>query len=151
MITTLLLAIATKLSDPWLTFSTTPSFDPRVTTIEVGTLSGPPKWDYWFRRIVASRSGKARQVWWTDTKRCPVAKSILWEAAKVSPPRLDFPETEEISITGDGTTYKVSGMAYYPNGTAYEMSFSSNSRTSLANWVDESLRKLDSCWSKDRP
>jgi len=42
-------------------------------------------------------------------------------------------------------------MAYYPNGTAYEMSFSSNSRTSLANWVDESLRKLDSCWSKDRP
>ena len=149
-----LLISATVEPDPYLTFSRSPAFDHRVTTVEVGSLqTSGDRWDYWFRRTV--RLGKHSATWWTDTRRCPAARWVVDEAIKVSPPKMLVPGVKDRSyespmITADGVGYSVESMGHY-DGRTSDLSFSSNVGTPLAEWVDESLRKLEPCWSKERP
>jgi len=141
--------------DPWLTFSKAPAFDRRVTTVEVGTLNASPEWHYWFRRTV--RSGNEAEVWWTDTARCPAARSILVEAETLPSPTVDIPgvkrpgESDDISVVADGVGYSIESWATYGKQAANHLRFTSNVNTPLAAWIEESLGKLEPCWSKNLP
>lgn len=151
MFTALVLAASAKLASPLLTFNREPSFDPRHVTIEVGVLKTGATSEFWFRQTV--RRGKAKATWWTDTVRCPAARLTLNEVRNLEMPRVFVAvlENDQIIITADGVLYRLSGKAEYPGATAYDFEIQSNNGTPLARWVDESLRRLHPCWSKDRP
>jgi len=149
-----LLAAAHELADPWLTFSRAPAFDQRITIVEVGTASADAgEWHYWFRRTV--RKGRATQVWFADTMRCPAARWVVDEAKNVAPPQITFPgdpsTADEIIVTADGVGYMIEVGARYGKNIGSDIRFTSNVHTPLADWADESLRRLDSCWSKVAP
>lgn len=152
MVTWIALALAAapaELMGSWLSFSRAPAFDRRVTIVEVGTLSSSPKWEYWFRRTV--KLGNAKQVWWTDTIRCPATRSALSETVNLTPPQINVPgvKSDDIIIVGDGVAYTFSGPAEY--NVSSKISFTSNVGTPLSAWVDESLRKLEPCWAREPP
>jgi hypothetical protein len=149
-----MLVAASAGPDPYLTFSRSPAFDHRVTIVDIGSLEGSgDEWGYWFRRSV--KLGKATSTWWTDSKRCPAARWVVEHAIKVPSPQLLVPGVKDPSygdpiITADGVGYTVQSMGHY-GGRVSDLSFNSNVDTPLAEWVDESLRRLEPCWSKDRP
>ena len=149
MISALILASAYY---PWLTFTRSPAFDQRVVQVEAGTLRGVGgDTQYSFRRTV--RNGKSKSVWWTDTVRCPSARSVLVEVGKLKPPPVFIVgiQSDNIIVTADGVSYTMSASSQYPDAGIGDISFSSNVRTPLADWVDESLRTLDPCWSTEPP
>ena len=138
-----------------LTFSRAPSFDERVTIVEVGsTLNDASDWDYWFKRTI--RRGKLDEVWWTDTTHCPAARWVVENAINLTPPVIEVPgikgkdQGDDIVVTADGALYELTSGARYGENIGSQISFSSNVGTTLANWADESLRRLDPCWSKER-
>ncbi len=144
---------AAKLDEPWLTFSRAPAFDRRVTIVEAGTFTaGPAQWNYWFRRTV--RKGRSAQVWWTDTTRCPAARWVVVEAVNLQPPRIEMPGVkikDDVIISGDGVDYSFSSEASFDDGVLADIHFTSNVGTPLAAWADESLRRLEPCWSREPP
>ena len=149
-----LFAAAYQLPDRWLTFSRAPAFDRRITIVEVGTVSdNPAERHYWFKRTV--RKGRATQVWFADTMRCPAARWVVDEVKDVAPPQITFPgdpsTADEIIVTADGASYVIEVSARYGKNIGSDIRFTSNVHTPLADWADESLRRLDPCWSKVVP
>jgi hypothetical protein len=58
----------------------------------------------------------------------------------------------KIVIQGDGVGYTFRSNATYEGMTGDDhIQFTSNVGTTLARWADESLRKLEPCWSKGPP
>ena len=150
MIFVLIAMLASDLPDPILTFVRTPAFDTRVVQVEAGTLWNGKQMDFWFKRTVATN--KAKAVWWTDTVRCPVSRSILIAAEGLEPPKVfTGANANEIIVTADGVGYSLRAMSQYPGYGVGNIQISSNKGTPLARWVDGSLRILDSCWSKTAP
>ena len=151
MIIALLLAVSTNLGDPLLTFSRAPSFDPRKVKVEVGVIRAGSRSNYWLKRTVVQKNAKS--VWWTDTVRCPAARTVLVEARNLAMPRVSVPglENDELIITGDGVLYQLVGSAEYPGESAYDFEMQSNSGSPLAQWVDNSLRSLEPCWTTAPP
>lgn len=152
MVLALLLAASTQqLNDPFLTFSRSPSRNAHTITVEVGLVQSQGRTEYWLKRTFTQ--SKAKSIWWTDTKRCPAARSLLRAVRKLEMPRVSVPllESDYLIITADGVMYRLKGSAEYPDTADYAFEIGSNSGTPLARWVDESLRTVDPCWSKDRP
>lgn len=151
MVIALLLAASTNLGDPLLTFGRAPSFEPREVKVEVGVLRAGSRSDFWLKRTVIQK--KAKAVWWTDTVRCPTARSVLAEVRNLAMPRVSVPRlgNDELIITGDGVVYRLVASAEYPGKSAYDFEMRSNSDTPLARWVDNSLRSLEPCWTAKVP
>ena len=151
MVTVLILAASAKLLDPLLTFGREPSFDPRREAVEIGVLRTGATSEFWLKRTVIQR--KAKTVSWTDTVRCPAARLTLKEVRNLPMPRVSVAglDNDEIIVTGDGTLYRLTGYAEYPGKGADDFEIRSNNGTPLALWVDESLRALQPCWSKEPP
>lgn len=137
-------------ADPWMTLSRSPSFQHGV-TVEIGTLETATSREYWFKRTAGTEDGPL--ISWTDTTRCPAARSLLGQVRKLKMPRVSVPwfESDEMIVTADGTHYELSGEAAYGSSSAYDFKIASNLGTPLAAWIDNSLRILEPCWSKEEP
>jgi hypothetical protein len=142
-----------------LRFGWSPSQDPRQTEVESGQLETGTRIlsrEYWFRRTVSV--GRAKSYWWTDTLRCPAARQVLQKAIELEPPKATIygpsdpalpPEGVIVSTHGAGYLFEVN--ALYGNRSGSELKFTASDNTPLAEWVGQSLRTLDPCWSKVRP
>jgi hypothetical protein len=145
-----LLASALMPLEPWLSFRREPSFhEPLV--VEVGTLHTKGPTAYWFKLTTDKGDGKTIQ--WTDTDRCPAARSVLRAVRNLEmpPATVPFLDNDDVVVTADGIIYELQGDAAYGDSSAYGFKISSNTGTPLARWVDESLATLSECWSKDEP
>jgi hypothetical protein len=151
MTLSLLLAASAAELSPFMTFSRSPAFDPRKVKIEVGLLRGERETQYSFKRTVGTRSAKA--VWWTDTRRCPAARLVLHAATRLEMPGIFVLglKSDEVIVTADGIGYELQAGLAYSNRPAGKIRFNSNVDTPLAHWVDESLRTLEPCWTKEPP
>jgi hypothetical protein len=147
--------------EPSLEFSRTPVFDSRVDTVEAGVFADPRAVQdhapyYWFRRVVRYRPdlklGKKASVQWTDTRSCPEARWVLTEAMKLELPKLYLPDAggEQILVRADGVKFELSAKARFPDWSGDRIKVIAFGSSPLADYVDESLRKLAPCWSKDR-
>ena len=161
----ILLAIALSGSadfQPWASFGKGAGFDGIDYQVDIATIGGGgmfadrPVWNYSFRRT--KTAGKRKTTYWTDTLRCPAARSLLKKLVNVSPPRPWAPGIAnpfikgEEKITLDGSFYELKVPTHY-DGTMFgeTSSFTSNAGTPLANWIDESLKTLEPCWDAKRP
>lgn len=151
MLISLLLAASSGVFSPVMTFTRSPSFDPRPVKIEIGHLRGGETFHYWFKRTVGRKSAPA--TWWTDTTRCPAARSIVSQAVRLERPNIFVVGVNSAStlVTADGVEYGVETEAAYPGSSVGTIKFSTNFDTPLARWVDESLRTLEPCWTRERP
>ncbi|MCT2399075.1 hypothetical protein [Novosphingobium mangrovi (ex Huang et al. 2023)] len=149
MIAALLLASATSF-DPWLIFDRSPAREHSSETIEVGTLHDDEDFSYEFRRTVRNEHGEV--VYWTDTRRCPQALDVLISAEKLESPAVSIPFLlgKDLIVTADGTGYHLKADAQYPEHGLGTIEFNSNSGTPLAQWVDDSLARLEPCWKANR-
>jgi len=147
---TSIVAAAALQFQPLLSFRRSPSFDQPI-SVEIGLLKTEGRAAYWFKKTAIE--GDKTSVWWTDTERCPAARSALRKIRNLQMPRVNVPflDDNEIRATADGVIYELWGNANYRSGSAYEFKLASNTGTPLADWVDESLETLSHCWSKEEP
>lgn len=144
------------LTHPWLTFTREPALERNITTVDVGPLQNTQKkLIYVFRRTF--RHGESTEVSWADTRTCPAAMWVVEEAINVPPPRVQVPGVADpeagnaVTLTMDGIGYSLSGGARYGSRISSTIRFTSSMGTPLAAWVEESLRRLELCWSKAQP
>ena len=64
-----------------------------------------------------------------------------------APGVLDGVTEGDVIVTADGVRYKLSAHARYDTKIDSETYFTSNVGTPLSNFTEESLRKLEPCWS----
>lgn len=153
MLLAFIVAASLSALQPQLTFTRSPSFSKYSVRVEVGTLAvGAQRSSFWFKRVIRRVDG-AEEVWWTDTVRCPKAREVLRTATQLERPRIGVIGLEDnwLTVTGDGVGYTLKAEAGYPNRSLYDIEFRSNSNTPLARWVDESLDRLEPCWSRRLP
>jgi len=160
MLALALLAVQLNGSDELieLQFKWVPARGQSIVIVQSGQLATPKQSEtreYWFRRTVDN--GQAQAIWWTDTLRCPDARWVLKEATRLPPPRAviygidDSALKDGIIVTADGSNYEITVNALYGDKAGSELHFDAVDGTPLADWVGESLRKLDMCWSTERP
>jgi hypothetical protein len=152
----MVLPLAAILEHPVLSFKREPALEHRLTVVDVAPLPNLQRDRiYVFRRTV--RHIDDSEVSWADTKSCPAATWVVEEAIKVPPPRIEIPGVkdptapDQITLTMDGVGYSLSGRARYGSRLSSTINFTSNMGTPLASWVEESLRRLEHCWSKNPP
>jgi hypothetical protein len=153
------LAVALAAADllhPSLTFTRAPVLERSVTIVEVAPLpNARNERAYLFRRTF--RHGGESDISWADSRTCPGAIWVVEEAVKVPPPRVRVPGVEDpaapdvITLTADGVAYGMSSGARYGSSFSGTIRFTSNVGTPLAAWVEESLRRLQPCWSSRPP
>lgn len=149
MLVSFLLAAAAAF-DPWMTFDRSPSFFHEPVTVSVATLRVGDRFYYEFKRAVGRENGD--QISWTDTKRCPQATEVLIAATHLERPAVSVPFLlgNDLVLTSDGTEYHLKADAQYGEHGLGDIEFSSNVGTPLANWIDDSLKALESCWKSNR-
>jgi hypothetical protein len=159
MLPALILAAAYRsfeLPRPWLTFTREPVLERNLTTIDVGPLQNAQR-ERIFLFVRSVGHGDNIQISWADTKTCPAAMWVVEEAINVPPPRIHVPGVKdptagkELTLTMDGVAYSLSSGARYGSGISSTIRMTSNWGTPLANWVDESLRRLQPCWKNAPP
>lgn len=134
----------------FMTFDRTPSFAP-ATTVEVGRLHNGGESDYWFRRTENVDANEV--VSWTDTRRCPNARSVLLAVEQLELPAtmVPFLNSDHILVSADGVGYHLQAYSQYAGHSMGSVDVTSNAETPLAEWVEESLQTLEPCWSNDSP
>jgi len=108
--------------------------------------------------LVAKRldevKGEATKLSWADAETCPAmrpafARLQTIEAFKIVPPGVRGGATD---IVLDGNQYRVEVGGYWPRANRDgDIVLSGNDGTPVANWVEETLRALASCWRSQRP
>lgn len=139
---------------PFLTF-TRSATGLATTQIEVGVLPGSNQGQYWFRRVDTGRNGIL--ISWTDTQSCAGSReSVVVAATQVAPPEVAVPgipvtEDGSVILTLDGVQYSLESRSHYDGNISSSLSFTSNAGTPLANYVEDSIAALETCWSDDMP
>ena len=145
------LALQSAPADPgghWGSFSRSPALRLMSTTIDVGTLGFDRKkgrLEYWLRRTVVQRGRTT--IEWANSQTCPSVRPVLGKMQRLPVPPLGVPGySGEGNIVLDGIGYSLKAPSLY--GT---ISFDSNVGTPLAEWVEASLKALETCWTGRMP
>lgn len=156
MILALLLALAPVPAAPadnlgpgWVNFSRRPALRRGDVEVSMGTLDvHAGHYRYWLRRV-AEGAGVTR-VDWTDSDSCPAVARVLERMRALPMPGLTTPDRDSGNIILDGIGYrlKVGGVEA---GQSVDVELRSNVETSLARWVESSLKELAPCWSATVP
>ena len=106
------------------------------------------------RRIVTGYHAPEVEQW-AVTSECPGADAVLLDLEGLQPPRIDVPTIgrDDHQFPGlDGVGYKLS-VSYptWPDSFAYQMEFSTNIGSPLAEWTDRLRAVLTPCWTTIRP
>lgn len=156
-IAAILLASASDLSDPWLTFGMSPGHPKERLLIEVGTVPQPSakgvtndELIYWAK--MTAQLSDLNGTWWADSRHCPQLKKVVASVAELKLPTIWTPESQsEISIHTDAARYQLTATTTYAKRFGEKLHFEAQPATPLAAWFDESYRSLNSCWSGKRP
>lgn len=98
--------------------------------------------------------GEPTQILWADAETCPAmlpafARLQLIEPFKIVPPGVRDGAT---TLVLDGNQYRVEVGGYWPHANRNgDIVLSGNDGTPIANWVDDTMRALASCWRNQRP
>lgn len=116
MLLTLLASAITPL-EPWLSFRREPSFQ-QPAVVEVGTLHADGPTAYWFK--LTTHTGDGKTIQWTDTNRCPAARSVLRAVRNLEMPHATVPflDNDDVVVTADGVFYELLGDAAYGDSSA---------------------------------
>lgn len=105
------------------------------------------------RRAIDVRGSQA--VSWAVIGACPGAQEVILELENLPPPAIDIPgfgRDDEQGPGMDGGVFKLwSRGPTWPDAFGYEVSFSSNFGSPLAEWVNRFKVTLDDCWQSDPP
>lgn len=94
-------------------------------------------------------------VQWATSRTCPSMEPLLLGLEAVPPPAIDVPNlgsSYDSAPVADGVTYSL--WHRYPKwspGFGYQLEFSSNVGTPLAEWVTRLQSELAECWQDDEP
>lgn len=142
-------AASSQLGDGFAQFSRSPALEHRQVEVAIGVLGrnsrgGEPV--YWARRVTSSFGGTAET--WADGRTCPALRETLAAMRALPFPELDVPgmSTTQPDIVLDGIGYRLSTIGLYGRNSV-SVTFESNVRTPLAAWVEESLKRLEPCWT----
>ena len=144
-----------ELGDPWGEFSRRPALRGPSETVEIGTLGmnrQSQKLRYWLRYTRAERLGKVTTRW-ADSETCSEVTGILERMRGLAVPQPDPPgigERGPTRIVLDGAGYSLRAPAQF-GPDAGKFLISSNIETPLAQWTDDSLRRLERCWTDEQP
>ena len=153
MIGTALIALAAAapgLGDGFAQFSRSPALRKERVEVAVGVLGtdrASGKTLYWARRVVTDRSGPVTTF--ADSNTCPSIHHVLDGLAKLEVPTPQVPglnQPDEFKIIMDGTGYRLTASTQYA-GQLGQVTFGSNIDTPLAAWIDDSLARLQGCWT----
>mgnify|MGYP001205328864 CR=1 FL=1 len=135
---------------PWVELTIRPSLARRVTetTLHVGNMPygavGEPS-EQWLRKTMTFFGGGS-VVQWTDTRTCAAAPAVLTNMYALEMPRPTEGGTFE--VRADGVTYTLRTDAEFRNGRLATLFISAPSGTPLADWAEQSLLELETCWSE---
>lgn len=133
----------------WAELSIRPSLAQRITEtiVHVGDLPSigrEARMEHWLRKTTMYFGG-ARNVQWTDTRRCAGAHPVLSNMYALEVPRPT--EGGVIEVRADGVVYGLSTDGSYSSGRRARLSISSSGGTPLADWAERSMAELEVCWS----
>jgi hypothetical protein len=101
---------------------------------------------YILRRTVTRPDGVV--VDWAESRNCPAIRRVMIAMRRIRPPRPNpFGLDDRIVVIGDGISYRLRA----PSRWNDYVTFTSNTDTPLARWVEKSLAALAPCWSPKRP
>jgi hypothetical protein len=147
-------ALPAQLGPAWGEFSRRPALRRMSESVEIGTLGmdrQTKKLRYWLRYTKAGHGAVTTR--WADSKTCPEVTGILERMQGLSMPQPAAPgigEEKEIEITLDGIGYSLRAPAQFGRKVG-NFTMSSNVGTPLAQWTDDSFRRLEACWTETQP
>lgn len=146
-------AIDFDLLPTWAEFGIDASRSRSSRLVEIGTIprsAGETGLAYWLRLTERSADG-TEQVRYTDTRACAAASSVIAAMEELQVPSGRAPHNSQVRfLTLDGAHYTLRMPVDLGEGRG-EVSLSSNIDTPLAAFVDESLVRLEKCWSVTPP
>lgn len=136
---------------PWAHFSRSRTIDRVKEVVDIG--SGKSGADGGFRyvlKITRQINGGKPIVQWTDSTACPVISTLVKDMTEIIMPKPAPYGVPGISqdIVLDGSYYELNAPSSDVQGS---FTISSNDGTSLSLWIDNSLKRLSSCWSASPP
>lgn len=145
-------AIPVELGPAWGEISRRPALRRIAEKVEIGTLGRDPstkRLRYWLR-YTRTENG-AQTLHWIDSANCSAVQVMLEAVQELTAPKPSPPGMADmISITMDGIGYSLRIPATFGSRNA-NMTLTSNIGTPLASWVDDSLRRLEPCWTDRQP
>lgn len=145
-------AIPFELGPAWGEISRRPALRRVSDKVEIGTVGRDPrtkKLRYWLRHT--RTEGGSQRVRWANSANCPAVQTMLESVQELAVPKPAPPGLSEItSITLDGIGYSLRIPATF-GGRYADMTVTSNIGTPLAYWVDDSLKRLEVCWTDQQP
>ena len=126
--------------DSWGEFSRYSVYQGGALTVRLGTLyrKVPGQQVYWAKGVGVVEGGA------TDSLKCPALKLVVESIERIPIPK---PALSEIYvIESDATLYSVT-VPYH--GTNLSKLTITAGRGPVADWVENALKKLESCWSSN--
>lgn len=137
-----------NLGPAWATISRRPALERVKTNVEIGTLGVDRErgqLDFWLRRTV-TKSGKD-DISWADSRTCAAVRPAIARMRDLPVPKFAPPGfSEGPPLVLDGVAYSL--RTYSDEG---ELTAVTNVETPLAQWVEESFKALNSCWTSTVP
>lgn len=148
----IVLQIAAPPIDPfadraWGHFSRSPTLEHRTETVDIGTdgnAGGVVQ--YKLRLTQRFRDGSLTRVW-ADSRSCPAVHMVMARLRALKPPAIVPPGLgpAPTEILVDGIGYGLTMPVEDQLGLS-RMTWTSDVGTPLADWVEDSLARLKSCW-----
>jgi len=139
-------AASADLPRQWAQFSRSGALSHVSETVDIATddRGKDSKFRYVLRRTKRKLNAEPEVVW-ADSETCPAVRSLIVAMRTIqmpSPAPYGLPG-ESAAITLDGTGYSLTAPSSENMG---KLTISLNIGSSLASWVDSSLKQLESCW-----
>jgi hypothetical protein len=131
----------------WAQFSRAGALNHITETVEMAMADGGTGDTFHYKLRLTKRSIQSNEVWFAESKNCPVVRDVVKSMADIKMPVLSpfgIPGKSVVSMF-DGTNYSISAPT---SDIAGEVTLSSNVRSSIAIWIDASFIKLTPCWKK---
>lgn len=143
--------LQSELPRKWAQFSRAGALNHVTETIEIATGRGTTGAEFRYTLRLTRRALEAKpEIRWADSATCPAVRSVIVAMRDIkmpSPAPYGLPD-RSASITLDGTAYSLTAPSSDDMGS---LTISSNTGSSLAAWVDTSLKQLESCWTTAAP
>lgn len=105
-------------------------------------------------RRVRAQGGPA-YIDWTDSRSCPPLAQAARRLERLQMPGLDVPGVGADAPAGpaaDGDSYLLwADAARWRNGRSASLEVRGSDGSPLADWMQDTLRRLDGCWRLERP
>lgn len=133
-------------AEPFLRFERSQSLIYETDTIEVSTIRAVLDnriVDYQIRYTWHKQIPDTTRTVITDSRKCPIIKSILTNIKTLSMPSPEPPEPGKFFMPPiDGSYYSLQSESSFPGG---EINITSKDYTPLAEWISRALGSLEPC------